>query len=124
MSNHTHPSGLRFLAGAAFLAAAGLAAPPTSHAQTSSEAAFLNRLAPTVFIANSFAAGWGAAFPAPPDAVNGEQALLARTPAAGEAHPEATSQEATPLTVDGGYALLGRSSLLDARRRTIPGASR
>lgn len=128
MSRTTQPSALRPLAGAALLAAAAMAAPMTSHAQTSartsSEAALLNRLAPTVYVPNAFALGWGSASPAPADAVNGERALLAPTPIVNERVPAAVPTTAVPVSVNGAYALLGRLNPVDARRRIIPASSR
>ena len=120
MSHPTHPASLRPLAGAVLIAVAGLAAPAASHAQTSPEGALLNRLAPTVFIPSAFASSLGAAIGGPADAVDGERALLAQTPVIYQGNPEKSSPEATALSVNGAYALLGKSTSLDARRRTIP----
>jgi hypothetical protein len=106
------------------LAAAGLAAPAGAHAQTSAEVGLLNRLAPTVYVPNALALGSGAASSVSPDAVDGERALQARIPTITAHHPEAVLVEPASAPVNGAYALLGSSSALDARRRTIPGALR
>lgn len=108
MSHTTHSSALRPLAVVGLLAVAALAAPEASHAQTSSEAAFLNRLAPTVFLPTVFAFGSGALIPVPPGVVSGERALLARSPIHGH-NPEPVPEDVAPESVNGAYALLGRS---------------
>jgi hypothetical protein len=124
MSRTTHSSTLRPLAVAGFLAAAALAAPTASHAQSSSEIALMNRLAPTVFVPNALALGSAAAFPVPNDAVSGEVALLVRTPIIHPQNPEAGAVETAPVSVNGSYALLGSRSPLDPRREAVPAASR
>jgi len=117
MSRTTHTSALRPLAGAGLLAAAALAAPSAAHAQTQSEAALMNRRAPTVFIANAFAWGSGATFRTLPGVVGGERALLTQTPIVHVRNPETAHADVAAAWVDGAYALLGRRSPLDARAR-------
>jgi len=124
MSRTTHSSALRTLAGAGLLVAAALTAPTASHAQTSSEVALMNRLAPTVFIPSALAWRSAAAFPVPPDAANGEQALLARTSMVHGGDSEPIPADAAAASVSGGYALLGRSTAPEARRATSPNESR
>ena len=117
MSRTTHTSALRPLAGAGLFVAAALAAPPAAHGQTRPEAALLNHLTPTVFVANSFGLRWATGSPVTASGVDGERALLARTPIVQGQDPATAHADLTAVSVSGAYALLGRSSPLDAPRR-------
>jgi hypothetical protein len=124
MTRTTHSSALRLLLGAGVLATAALVAPADTHAQTRPEAALLNRLAPTIFIPNAFAVSPAAVSRALPGAVYGERALLGRTPNTAGQDPELAFTDVEAGSGDGAYALLGRSSVLDSRRRADSTAAR
>jgi hypothetical protein len=83
----------------------------------------MNRLAPTVYIPSAFASRGAAEFPASPDAINGEQALLAPTPSIQGGDWEPIPADVAPTSVNAAYALLGRSSAPDPRRTTSPDES-
>jgi hypothetical protein len=123
MSRTTRSLALRPFGGAGIIAAAVVTAPPAAQAQTTPERALLIRLAPTAFDSNALASG-PAEFPAESGAVNGEGALLARTPVPHEDNTETAGADVVPIWVNGEYALLGRSSHPDTRRRGVPTALR
>jgi hypothetical protein len=121
MSHATSSLALRPLGGAGIITAAVLTAPAVARAQTIPERALLNHPAPTTFVSNALASG-SAEFPAESGVVDGERALLARTPVPHEHNTETAGADVVPIWVNGEYALLGRSSQPDTRRRGIAAA--
>jgi hypothetical protein len=119
MSRTTRSFALRPFGRAGIIAAAVLTAPAAAHAQTTPEQALLNRHAPTTFASNAVVLG-SAEFPAESGAVNGERALLVRTPGPHEPNQETAGANVVPIRVNGEYALLGRSSQPDTRSRGVP----
>ena len=77
----------------------------------------MNRRAPTVLVVSSFALRWASGSPVTASGVDGERALLARTPIVQGQDPATAHADLTAVSVSGAYALLGRSSPLDAPRR-------
>lgn len=124
MFRSIHAALLRPFAGAGCLVAAAMVAPATVRAQTSAEAALLNRLAPTIYIPSTLALGSGSGIPARAGAVDGDRALLARTPVVPRRDPEIAHDDEASGAPSGVQALLGRSDPLDPRRRMVLDASR
>jgi hypothetical protein len=108
---------IRPAAGAALFVAAALVAPGDAGAQTTGETAFMNRLQPTVYLPNGLELVYGAVMPAPFAGIDGEQALLARTPGPDRATAVLFEDGTAQVPPSGAYALLGRRETLDPSLR-------
>ena len=116
MLRSTQNSLLRPLAATGIIAAAAMMAPVRAEAQTTTDAALLNRLAPTIYVPGALSLVWNGGLATPTTAVDGEVALLARPPAVLD-YPKFAEDGVEGAPVSGTYALLGRREAPEPARR-------
>lgn len=118
MFRSTQNSLLRSLAATGIIAGAAMIAPARSEAQTTGDAALLNRLAPTIFVPSALSVVWNGGPGTPTTTVDGEVALLARPPAV-LGYPRFALDVVEGAPVNGAYALLGRREEPEPARRPL-----
>jgi hypothetical protein len=116
MLRSTRISLLRPLAATGLLATAAITAPGAVWAQTSADAALLNRAAPTTYVSSALSLVWTGRPWTGSSSIDGEVVLLART-SAPLGYPQFVDAAVEAAPVSGAYALLGRRNPLEPARR-------